>query len=95
MGLHKILLTDEVLEENILDEAATSIALDQHHVVRAPGVDVAVSDVADIGIRAKRAHTTSTTPVAVDALNEDVLRWALLLIVSLMLPAGALIMVIP
>lgn len=66
--------TNKVLEEDILDEAATSVALNQHHVVRAPGVDVAVSDVANIGIRAKRAHTTATTPVAVDAFNKDVLR---------------------
>ena len=72
--LRKILLTNEVLEEDILGEAATSVALNQHHVVRVPGVNVAVSDVANVGIRAERTHTTATAPVAVDAFNKDVLR---------------------
>ena len=61
--------TNEVLEKDILDIAAASVALDHVHLVRIPGVDVAVGDVANINIGAKGAHGTAATPVAVDVFD--------------------------
>lgn len=40
--------TDEVLEDEVLNVTAASVALDHVHLVRFPGVDVAVGDVADV-----------------------------------------------
>lgn len=67
------MLTDEVLKQQISRRATTTIALNEHHVVRVPGIDVPVRDITDIGILSKRAHTASTAPVAVDILNQNVL----------------------
>lgn len=68
------MLTDEILKQQVSRGATTTIALNEHHVVGVPGIDVPVSDITDIGILSKRAHTASTAPVAVDILNQDVLR---------------------
>lgn len=68
-----VALTNEVLQKDILDVTAASVALDHVHLVRVPGVDVAVGDIADIDIGSKGAHGTATTPVAVDVLNQNVL----------------------
>lgn len=65
--------TNEVLQDNVRYGAATTIALDHVHLVGGPGVDVAVSDVADVNVGGKRAHGATTAPVAVDVLNENAL----------------------
>lgn len=45
-----------------------------YHLVRADSVDVAVSDVSDIDVLSERSHSAATRPVAVDVLDEDILR---------------------
>ena len=64
--------TDKVFEENVFYSSTASVALDHVHLVGRPGIDVAISDVADVGICAQGAHSTSTTPVAVDTFNKNV-----------------------
>lgn len=47
------------------------------HLIRAPGVDVLVCNLADIDIGTQRAHCAASRPIAVDVLNEDIGGWRL------------------
>lgn len=64
--------TDEVLKHGVRNRTTATVALNHVHLVGFPGVDVTVQDVADIGVGSQRAHTTSSTPVAVNVLDDDV-----------------------
>lgn len=68
-----LLLTDEIFENNIRNCTAATIALDHHHLVRVPGVDVSVGDVADIRVCSKGAYGATTAYITVDVLHKDVL----------------------
>ena len=67
-----VLVADEVLEDAILDVAVTTVGLDHHLLVRVLSVDVGISDGRDSRPRAKRTDGTSSTPIAVNVLNEQV-----------------------
>ena len=68
-----VLHTDEVFQQNVGHRSITTVALDHVHLVGGPGVDVAVGDVGNVDSSRQRAHGTATTPIAVDALDQNVL----------------------
>lgn len=70
-------MADEVIESHIRDGPRAAVALNHHHLVALPGVDVAVGDVFDIGAGAERAKGTPAGPVAVNVLDEDSTCWTL------------------
>lgn len=69
-------MANKVLKSYIFYVTATTIGLYHHHLVRLPGVNVSVMDLRNSRVGTKRSHSTSATPVAVDVLNEDILRRA-------------------
>lgn len=71
------MLTDEIFKDCIGNHSTSSIALDHVHLVGLPGIDVAIHNIADVRVRSQRPHTASTAPIAIDILNENVLRGAL------------------
>lgn len=70
--------TNEVLKNDVGYIARATIALDHHHLVRVPGVDIAVDNVADVGAGTEGSDGTSATGVAVDVLDQEVVGVGLL-----------------
>jgi hypothetical protein len=70
--------TNEVLKDCVFEGPAAAVGLDHHHLVGRPGVDITVENVADVGVCPERADGTAAAPVAVDVLDQDIVRWALL-----------------
>lgn len=64
--------SQEVLKEDVLDVAASAVALEHVHLVATVGVDVAVVNVRDGSSVGKRSHGASTRLVAPNALDEEV-----------------------
>ncbi len=72
-----VLVTDEVLESDVLDVAVTSVRLDHHLLVGILSIDVGVGNGGDGCSRAEGSNGTSSAPVAVDVLDQVVTRWVL------------------
>lgn len=45
------------------------------YLIACPCVDIFVRDVRDVSVDSKRSHRTSTRPIAVNVLDQDVLCW--------------------
>lgn len=71
---------DEVLKHCVLECPVAAVGFDHHHLVGRPGVDITIENIADIGVCPEGADGTATAPVTVDVLNQDIVRWALLVI---------------
>ena len=69
-------MTNEVLKQDVLDESATSVGLDHHHLVRRPRVNVRVLNVLHRSTSTQGTDSAATAPVAVDVFNEIVARRA-------------------
>ena len=70
-------MPDKVFQRDVRDTAIASIALEHEHLVARPSVNVSVSDIRHRSARAKRSHTATTTPITVNILHQDILRWRL------------------
>ena len=72
-------MTDEVFEDAVRYGTGSSVRLDHEHLVRLPGVDIAVGDFRDGGVCTERANGAASTPVAIYVLDEEVVAGILLM----------------
>lgn len=67
-----VAVTSEGVEGKVVDISVATVGLDHKHLVGVVGVDVAVLNIVDCNTGAERSHGTSTRPVAVHLLNQNV-----------------------
>lgn len=73
----RIFVSDEVGKCAVPDRSVAAVGLDHEHLVAIDSVDLVIRDVRDVNVQSETTHGAAARPVAVDLLNENILRCVL------------------
>lgn len=74
-------MTYKILEDAVRNRTGAPIRFDHEHLIRLPGVDIAVGNFSNARVRPEGANGTASTPVAIYIFDEEVIA-AILVYVS-------------